>query len=298
MNNRAIRAIVRGAYDLQKLRIQTGLRIVANFKVKLGQSPGERETELSTEAKVLLRDLRADYRRLTDGLKGLPKRADFKPDELISEYAELALVAQYDDLDKAEAKLFGMVEQELQKWPIYTEFLEPIRGIGPAMAGVIISEIDITRATYPSTIFRLAGLDVVKFDDENGGIRTEGRGRKEGHLVKRQYINKKGEQAERDSITFNPFLKTKLVGVLATSFLRAGENRYAEEYRNYKHRLQTTPAHSDKSKLHIHNMALRYMIKRFLIDLYHTWRRLEGLEDHPEYGEAKQGIKHKKASGD
>jgi hypothetical protein len=296
MNNRAIRAIVRGAYDLQKLRIQTGLRIVANFKVKLGQSPGERETELSTEAKVLLRDLRADYRRLTDGLKGLPKRADFKPDELISEYAELALVAQYDDLDKAEAKLFGMIEQELQKWPIYTEFLEPIRGIGPTMAGVIVSEIDISKATYPSTLFRLAGLDVVLIDDP-AGIRAEGRGRKEDHLVKRQYINKKGEQAERNSITFNPFLKTKLIGVLASSFLRAGENKYAEEYRNYKHRLQTMPAHADKSKGHVHNMALRYMIKRFLIDLYHTWREIEGLEHHPEYADAKLGIKHKKASG-
>ena len=35
----SIRMMVRGTYDLQKLRIQMGNRIVGNFKSKLGQQP-------------------------------------------------------------------------------------------------------------------------------------------------------------------------------------------------------------------------------------------------------------------
>jgi len=36
MNRQALRVIVSGAYDLQKLRIQMGNRIVINFKSRLG----------------------------------------------------------------------------------------------------------------------------------------------------------------------------------------------------------------------------------------------------------------------
>lgn len=36
MNNNPLRTLVRGAYDIQKLRIQSGNRIVGNFKAKLG----------------------------------------------------------------------------------------------------------------------------------------------------------------------------------------------------------------------------------------------------------------------
>ena len=49
------------------------------------------------------------------------------------------------------------------------------------------------------------------------------RGRKDWSLVTRQYTARDGSQAEKNSITFNPFLKTKLLGVLAPSFLRSGK---------------------------------------------------------------------------
>ena len=38
-----LKTIVRGAYDIQKNRIQTGNRLVGNFKAKLGQAPSERK---------------------------------------------------------------------------------------------------------------------------------------------------------------------------------------------------------------------------------------------------------------
>ena len=45
-------------------------------------------------------------------------------------------------------------------------------------------------------------------------------------------------------------------------------------------------------------MAIRYMIKQFLADLYNAWRPLEGLEVAPTYAEAKLGIKHRQGRPD
>ena len=53
-------------------------------------------------------------------------------------------------------------------------------------------------------------------------LETVGRSKKAESLVNRKYIGRDGVEKTKLSITFNPFLKTKLIGVLATSFLRGG----------------------------------------------------------------------------
>lgn len=409
-NITVIRTMVRSAYDMQGLRIQMGNRITGNFKAKiLGMTPDGTmsEDELEKQEKTLLDRLRASYTRITDGVvekhsatdssdaddsaefpetkmaAKLPTERKFKGDELITEYSELLLVNNYLSTLKNEENHFKDMNKILKKVPIYTEFLEKVRGIGPAIAGIIISEINIHRANYPSSLWMLSGLDVVHighYTDDKGKERimpgyeidrwydnpdnsdqqllaegkypvtfeAVGRSRKEFCLVKRQYINKAGEEAERDSITFNPFLKTKLIGVLGTSFLRAGTatvdgkkmggarrlelakeegfdpkafgegvgedqaadiylqakghkvivepSPYAVIYSNYKNRLQNDSRHADKTLLHKHNMAIRYMVKRFLVDLYNAWRPLEGLVVAPEYSEGVLGKVHGQAA--
>lgn len=279
-----IRTMVRGAYDIQKLRIQMGNRIVGNFKAKLGQEPGKPEEDLGAEETKMLKTLRDRYKKITDGVKTFPRQSTFKGDEVISDYTELCLLAQYVDLEDEESRHFSRLGAILRDYPIYSQFLADVKGIGPAMAGVIVSEIDITKAKYPSSLWAYAGLDVAS----DG----RGRSRKAEHLVERNYVNKDGEAAKRVGITFNPFLKTKLTGVLASSFLRANNERYAKIYNDYKHRLESHEAHKEKTKGHRHNMALRYMVKMFLIDLYRAWRTLEGLEVMPDYHEAKLGHRH------
>jgi hypothetical protein len=138
-----------------------------------------------------------------------------------------------------------------------------------------------------------------------GVLDGKGRSRKSEHLIDIKYTDKNGEPAERKGITFNPWLKTKLMGVLASSFLRAGDNKYRTVYDNYKHRLENHPNWQDKTvindkgkekiiseKGHRHNAALRYMIKIFLCDLYNAWRSIEGLPVAPTYQEAKLGHRH------
>jgi hypothetical protein len=199
---------------------------------------------------------------------------------------ELVLVDQYMTLEKDEAKHFRQLGKVLEDFSVYTDFLKDVKGVGPAMAGVIISEIDISRAKYSSSIWKYAGLDVAS----DG----KGRSRKAEHLEESEYVASDGTTKTKKGITFNPFLKTKLVGVLGSAFLRAGKvnNPYRDIYDNYRHRLDNNPAHDEKSKGHKHNMAIRYMIKMFIIDLYVAWKECEGQEVFVPYHEAKLGLVH------
>lgn len=285
---REIRALTRGAYDLQKMRIQIGLRVVANFKAKLGQAPSQTEEDtLDNEAKKLLEQIRKDYTRITDGIAerieaGKRQPRIFVGEGLISEFAEFALVRTYFSMEKTEDEAFDGLGKVLVEHPIYP-FLKSVRGCGPAMMGVIISEIDIHKANYPSSLHMLAGLDVA----QDGA----GRSRRKEHLVEKTYINREGEEAIKNGLTYNPWLKTKLVGVMSGCMLKAG-GPHVDAYRAYKHRLECNPKHADKTPAHRNRMALRYMIKLFLNDLYNAWRAVENLPIHPPYHEAKLGIVH------
>ena len=114
-------------------------------------------------------------------------------------------------------------------------------------------------------------------------------------LIDAIYLDKEGVEQTRKSITFNPFLKTKLY-VLASCFIKLRESPYRKIYDDYKHRIANHPDHVEKSLGHRHNMAQRYMLKRFLADLYVAWRILEGLPISVEYYEGKLGGSHRKAA--
>ena len=285
-----LKTIVRGAYDIQKNRIQTGNRLVGNFKAKLGQAPSEKEDTIDKEGQQVLLNLRRSHKLLTEGVASFPRQATFKGDEVISDYTELCLVDNYLELEVQEKAHFRRLRNILKGYPIYNEFLEGVTGVGPAMAGVMLSEIDITKAEYPSSLHKYAGLDVAS----DG----QGRSRRKEHLEDSEYTDKDGEVKTKKGITFNPFLKTKLVGVLGSSFIKQSPDKcvYRKIYDDYKHRLEHMDAHKEKSKLHRHKMSVRYMVKMFLVDLYNAWRRLEGLPVAPTYSEAKLGKVHKIAA--
>ncbi len=279
-----VRMIVRGGYDLQQLRIQMGNRIVAQFKAKLGQRPSKTEEEdLDEDAKTMLADLRADFKKLMDGVKKV-RLAVFKATPLISNYTEFCLLQNYLELEESEKRCFANLGEILMDFPIYTKYLKGVKGIGPAIAGVIISEIDITRARHPSSLAQYAGL----------GVEADGRGtsKRKEHLKTIPYTDKDGHPAERQGITYNPFLKTKLMGVCASSFIKQSESPWRQIYLNCKTRYENEPAWAERTKGHRHNAAMRYMIKQFLIELYTKWRTLEGLPVSEPYHIAKLGREH------
>lgn len=279
-----LKAAVNGFYSIQHSRIQIGNAVVDNFKKKIGQDASKSEDTLDADAKILLSNLRVSYKKITDGVVSMTPRK-FKKAGLISRYSELVLVAQYVNLVEAEETAFKQLKYALDEFPIWTEFLKDVKGIGPTMGAVVIASFDIHKAQYPSSLHAYAGLDVV-----NG----EGRSRKKEHLVDQTYIDADGKEQTKKGISFNPFVKTKLVGVLGSSFVKT-KGVYRDIYDNYKHRITNMPAHAEKTKAHINNMAIRYTVKRFLVDLYVEWRKLEGLPVAEEYSKAKLGINHKVA---
>ena len=246
INTSNIKTMVRGAYDIQKLRIQMGNRIVANWKAKLGQAPSATEETLEEAEKTLLVQLRESFKKLADGVATLPRQSTFKGDELISTYTELVLIDQYLGLEQQETTQFKRLGNVLKDFSIYNEFLVNVYGVGPAMAGVIVSEINIHAAEYPSSLWKYAGLDVAS----DG----QGRSRRKEHQEEATYLDKEKKEQTKMGITFNPFLKTKLVGVLGSSFIKqsAAKCPYRKIYDDYKHRLEHSPAHAEKSKGHRH----------------------------------------------
>lgn len=283
-----LRATVRSFYDAQKIRIELGNRLVANVRVRLGQDPGTKiEETMDKEGQSLLNQLVRDYKRITDGLTSTSTKARIKAIEqqsgVITDLFEYELTGHYLRLLDDEENMGKIVKRIVETFPVWHGFLKDVKGCGPAMAGVILSELDPHKARHISSFWRYAGLDVA----EDG----RGRSRKKEHLIDVEYESKDGELKTKKGITFNPFLKTKLVGVLGSSFLRSA-SPYRQVYDGYKHRLEYHADHKDKSKGHKHNMAIRYMVKMFLKDLWLEWRQIEGLPVTPDYAEAKLGLKH------
>ena len=102
VNITVLRAVVMGAYDLQKLRIQAGLRLCANFRARLGAIPADEDEseEAEAERELAIKLIKADYARLTDAIvspKGRSNMAklDLSGAALISSAAEYSLVDSY-----------------------------------------------------------------------------------------------------------------------------------------------------------------------------------------------------------
>jgi len=310
----ALRLMTRGAYALQKVRIQEGLRLCANFRDKLKEDPGEptEEGELSEKAQKLIDKLKDEYRRLTDGIaknRTLPKREGFTGSGVISDFTELVLVHQYLALERQEREHFRHIGETLETIPIWQHWLSGQRGIGPAMGAVLISYFDVNRAERPSQFFAIAGLDVgpgLVTDPDNKLARS----RRKEHLIEREYVSKSGEIKTKLSTTFDPWLQSRLLGVLGSSLMRLG-SPYKKYYDNYKHRISTDPKRrkgtlADKKQdrdngiikediwhpLRIHRASQRYMVKQFIGDFWRAWRTLEGLPAVPTYHEAVLGHQH------
>src|SRR4051794_35882377 len=121
----ALRLMVRGAYSIQRIRIQTGLRLCANFRNKLkvtGEIKTEDEDELSEKAKKIIDILKQDYRRLTEGVarnRTLPRREGFVGAGVISDFTELVLIHQYESLERQEREHFRHIGEALEGVPIW-----------------------------------------------------------------------------------------------------------------------------------------------------------------------------------
>ena len=83
--------------------------------------------------------------------------------------------AMLDNAKRAETKASNAIQANLDGIPIWDEFLSQVPGCGPRIAGNLIASIDISKARYASSLWKLCGYDVA----QDG----RGRSRRKEHLV-------------------------------------------------------------------------------------------------------------------
>lgn len=399
-----VRITLASLYDMQKLRISVGNRIVSSFYMKLGIKPSEKPDDADEEVQSLIQTLRREYKGITEAIMSVKedtgkqvrvqtivkKLNDGKEPiikYIVDDY-DYKLMESYERLALAEEDLLKVLQKHVEAHPLWDRFFKNVKGCGPTMAAVCLAYLDPYKARHVSSFFKYAGVDVVQNKDEDGeflflaakavemgdlgkpilqrtntvlrrkfiyrdafGDVVEGKasatdrfnadgepifvnsageeltkeyvtkmidgvetpvyevvetgeeyighavryehGRRKGDCEWYDYVDKNGEMKKKRGITYNPTLKSKLLGVLSGCILKAKDEHYAPIYYDYRSRLDNSAWHltngtTDAAK---HKMAIRYMIIQFLRDLWISWRQLEGLEVDAPYEVAKLGHK-------
>jgi hypothetical protein len=209
-----------------------------------------------------------------------------------------------DAAREQEKEIEKNLKKVLKRFPIYTEWLVGVKGVGTIAAAQIIGNIDIHKATTVSKIWQYCGLNPSMIE---GKKRVEN---KDGTFK----LVPTGKMIRGDKLTagfvapFNKNMRTALCGVLADGFIKAQAPYAMEHYYPYKERLANSESMTTEIKAagakpvelawkdaklgHRDRAAKRKMIKMFLADLYNVWRKLEGLEVRPPYQEQYLGHKH------
>lgn len=180
------------------------------------------------------------------------------------------------DIEKRLSKLI-----KNKKYPIYDNFLANITGLGPVSSAIILSTFRPENIYYVSNMFAYAGIVTGK-----------------DKLVK-------GQKA-----TFDKYLKTKLLGVIGTNFIKL-KSEYAQYY--YQKRIHLINRDAllikegkmceefgveEEGKLsrptaaHHSRMATRYMIQKFVRDYYVAYRTIMGIPVVPGYEETHLNLVH------
>lgn len=173
------------------------------------------------------------------------------------------------ELDEFEGRITDLLQDHMKIHPAYPWFSQ-IKGIGLENIGKVVGLINIEKAPTISSLWKFAGY-AVEINQESGI----------GTAMKLH----KGEKAE-----FNKTLKVmcwRLGGSLMRAqgsfydfYLQAKEKEEAKAARNGKSIVSAVKRAELPTEIfaaHIHNRALRKMIKMFLAMLWMAWREAEGL---------------------
>lgn len=211
----------------------------------------------------------------------------------------LTLLARRDELDALCEGIEKEVEKLVKQTRLWNEYLVNVKGVGIMMAAVILSEIDIYKATTVSKIWQFAGMNPgLVFGKQWKKVKGE------RILVTTTTLVRGDKRTEGFVRPYNEFLKSKMLGVLGSSFLKS-QSIYSEFYYNMRQRLESknwgmdakNPSDKNHPKAnHQHKAANRYMVKMFLKDLYVAWRTIEGLPVRVPYQEEYLGHVHEKVS--
>jgi len=183
-------------------------------------------------------------------------------------------------LKSLEKEIKNYITEEIKDVPVCAQFLQPIKGIGPILAGGLLAWLDPYKADHISSFWKYCGLHVA----EGTAIKRE-KGKKLGFPLKlRTLCWKIGKSFVRAKTPFyrdiydkakvsenrklgNPIENPQNCPMYKKCLIRLGQKAK---------RLSVKPK-NPPCKQHIDYRAMRKMVKRFLADFWLAWRRLEGL---------------------
>jgi hypothetical protein len=187
----------------------------------------------------------------------------------------------------SEKDLYRRMHLALKEEEFWQHWLRDIKGIGPALGAALIGEIDISKAPHPSSLWAWWGVA-----PRNGRA-----------LPATQVSSYRKCRSDR----------------IANQFLQHGTEPYVTHYNNYKQRKETTmvpicmackgkgtfyghecrncggsggPAPWGMNGSHRDKAAKRYMLQRFLEDLWREWRQFEELPVAKNYAATYQPYNH------
>ena len=211
----------------------------------------------------------------------------------------------YANLKSTEDAIARRVAAWIKHHPIYNTYLEHIQGIGPIFSANLISMLTpITDFPKPSMLVSYAGLSGSHYDQEC----------KEGHkfltsspktkcpvnleetdktdppsicgaeVVRSEFVNKPMKRRKGYHLFANSRLKTTLFKI-ASSFEKqsAEKSQYRKLYDEKKALYLSRPDFNKEKgyKGHARLMAMRYIEKRFLVNLHVVWMTALGYDVTP-----------------
>lgn len=182
-------------------------------------------------------------------------------DDVVEESTLNILTAWNERFEDLEKEIDANIREVAKDYPIIDKMTK-VKGVGSLLAARLVSSIDISLDDTVSSLWRYCGYGI-----------------KDGEIERM----KKGEK-----LHYNKNLKP-VCFLIGTSFLKS-KSPYSAIY--YEAKAYYMEAHPEWTKLHIHNAAMRKMIKIFLSHLWQVWREDEGLPVSPPYIIGKDGHSH------
>lgn len=200
-----------------------------------------------------------------------------------------------DDILESAKKIMINVGSEVTVWP----WITGIRGLGTGgQAAKILALIDdIEKFDSVAKLWRYAGYGLYDYYESDGKVVAPKKGKKkddDGNITEFYPDPDDGWRigTHRDRgvkgfvLPYNKTLKSAL-HVMADLFIKAQTPVYVDLYYAEKKRqreLHPKPVNGQFTDGHLHNRAMRKMIKEFLKDLWLNWRTVEGLPVTEKYG--------------
>lgn len=164
-------------------------------------------------------DFQAQRKRMDNriGRKADGTAQDIDERQMRQDDAE-AISAISDAAKEQEEQIEKKLNKVLKRFPVYTEFLKNVKGVGTIAAATIISTFDIEKATTVSKMWQYAGL--------NPGL-VKGKKRKDKadgsfDIIVTDTMIRGDRMTPGFVAPFNKKLRTALCGVLADGFIKAG----------------------------------------------------------------------------